>query len=296
MKKTILIISIFAVVNIFAAVCPVWNETTVYNQGDDVCYHDQEYEVAQNVYNISGYDYRPDGPFAHFWQSTDDCDCEEQPQQDCWEFDGGDITNTNNDGNVYIGDKNSGNYIEFSVNPNEGGKLASRDIFGGRVDFSTLGFCLGSDFGGNSIDYVKFNHEGLHVNKIQGVSATNMPITIESDVALESDYKLTAGKLQVNGDAKIYGELFARQVTVTLDAFPDYVFSPSYQLKSLSEIEKYIKKHGTLPNMPSEAEVKEHGVNLGEMNAKLLEKIEEMTLHMIQMQKRIEELEAGLKK
>ena len=91
--------------------------------------------------------------------------------------------------------------------------------------------------------------------------------------------------------ARIDGPLYAREINVTLQDFPDYVFSESYPLKSLAEIEEYIEKHGTLPGMPSEKEVKENGVDLGKLNAKLVEKIEEMTLYMIQLQKRIDELE-----
>lgn len=99
MKNAILILSLFAVVNTFADVCPDWNENTVYNQGDDVCYSNQPYEVAQSVYNISGYDFRPDGPFSHFWQPSDDCNC--GVSADLWELDGQDIENTNS-GDVKI--------------------------------------------------------------------------------------------------------------------------------------------------------------------------------------------------
>lgn len=100
------------------------------------------------------------------------------------------------------------------------------------------------------------------------------------------------GILQVSGDTKIDGELTAKEITVTLDGFPDYVFEKDYKLKSLPELEKFINENGHLPGIPKENEVKKEGMNVGDMQAKLLEKIEEMALHMINMQKRIDELES----
>ena len=102
----------------------------------------------------------------------------------------------------------------------------------------------------------------------------------------------------IGGAAKIDGPVYAREVIVTMDPFPDYVFSTGYNLKPLSEVEGYINKNKHLPGIPSADEVKEKGLSLGEMQAKLLEKIEEMTLYMIELKKennelkeRIEEIE-----
>ena len=62
-------------------------------------------------------------------------------------------------------------------------------------------------------------------------------------------------------------------------------------MQPLSEVEKYIDKKKHLPNVPSEAEVKEKGINLGEMDAILLQKIEELTLYIIDLEKRLKILE-----
>ncbi len=97
--------------------------------------------------------------------------------------------------------------------------------------------------------------------------------------------------LQFSGDTKIDGELWARKITVTLDPFPDYVFSKFYKLKSLKETEEYIKTNGHLPNIPTEQDVKENGVDLGEMQVKIIEKIEEITLYIIELEKRNNALE-----
>ncbi len=61
-------------------------------------------------------------------------------------------------------------------------------------------------------------------------------------------------------------------------------------LPSLSEVESYITRHRHLPGIPSAKEVENNGVDLGEMNAKLLQKVEELTLYVIDLQKQIDEL------
>lgn len=91
-------------------------------------------------------------------------------------------------------------------------------------------------------------------------------------------------KLAVNGNIR------AREIKVENSNWPDYVFTQAYQLPTLHEIEKHIKDKGHLPGIPSATEVRVNGVDLGEMNAKLLEKIEELTLHLIEMKKEIEKL------
>jgi hypothetical protein len=70
----------------------------------------------------------------------------------------------------------------------------------------------------------------------------------------------------------------------------DYVFEKGYNLQNLKEVEDYIKENKHLPNVPSAKEVVEDGVNLGEMDAILLRKIEELTLYIIDLEKKVEEL------
>lgn len=72
-------------------------------------------------------------------------------------------------------------------------------------------------------------------------------------------------------------------------SWPDYVFQDSYELNNIQELEKYIKDHHHLPEIPSAKEVKENGVNLVSMQAKLLQKIEELTLYVIEQNKQLEE-------
>ena len=81
----------------------------------------------------------------------------------------------------------------------------------------------------------------------------------------------------------VAGNMIAESVKIQLQGnWPDYVFSKSYQIPTLSETEKHIQEKGHLPGIPSAEEVKANGIDLGEMNAKLLQKIEELTLHLIE--------------
>ena len=89
------------------------------------------------------------------------------------------------------------------------------------------------------------------------------------------------------------GRIGAREIQVTLaNPFPDYVFASSYRLRSLASLENYINQNKHLPNVPSAAEVEKNGgIELGQMNTKLLEKIEELTLYVIEINKKVEKLE-----
>jgi hypothetical protein len=89
----------------------------------------------------------------------------------------------------------------------------------------------------------------------------------------------------------VEGILGAREVVVTTSPWADYVFRPGYRLQSLNEVSAYIQANGHLPEIPTEAEVKEKGISVGEMQAKLLAKIEELTLHMIELEAKNECLE-----
>lgn len=93
----------------------------------------------------------------------------------------------------------------------------------------------------------------------------------------------------------VKGKIMAEEVRVMLQAnWPDYVFTQDYPLLQLSQVESFIKENGHLPEIPSAAVVQENGLDLGEMDAKLLRKIEELTLYMIELEKRNTDLESRL--
>ena len=87
---------------------------------------------------------------------------------------------------------------------------------------------------------------------------------------------------------EVKGKIKSQEVNVTATGWADYVFASDYKLMPLSELEAFIQKNGHLPEVPTEAEVMENGVNLAEINVKLLEKVEELTLYAINHEERIQ--------
>ena len=84
----------------------------------------------------------------------------------------------------------------------------------------------------------------------------------------------------------------AEEVRVLLEAdWPDYVFDDSYTLTPIPELEKQIENLGHLPGIPSAAEIETNGQDLGEINRLQIEKIEELTLYIIELEKRIRLIE-----
>lgn len=116
----------------------------------------------------------------------------------------------------------------------------------------------------------------------------------------------SADKLYVNGNVGIgttathgyklavAGSVIAESIKVKVQsAWPDYVFSPHAELPSLKFIETFISDKGHLPEVPSARQVSSEGIDVGEMNAKLLKKIEELTLYLIKQNKDIEHLKSS---
>ena len=88
------------------------------------------------------------------------------------------------------------------------------------------------------------------------------------------------------------GRVEAKSMRLSLDIWSDYVFEEDYDLMPLSEVKSFINQNHHLPNVPSEQEMKESGLNVAEVDAKLLEKIEELTLYIIELEERLEKVES----
>jgi len=83
------------------------------------------------------------------------------------------------------------------------------------------------------------------------------------------------------------GLLYAREIKVNLDSWPDYVFDEGYQLMPLSELQTFIRENNHLPNVPSACEMEETGINVAKSNVMLMEKVEELTLYMLQINEQV---------
>lgn len=118
---------------------------------------------------------------------------------------------------------------------------------------------------------------------VGGVFSGNVSI---ATTASFPDYKLAVG-----------GNIIAEKVKVKLAAnWPDYVFKPEHRLPTLKELESFIQLNKHLPGIPSAAEVEKDGLDLGDNQANLLKKIEELTLYAIEQDKRLEEFTGNEKK
>ncbi len=125
----------------------------------------------------------------------------------------------------------------------------------------------------------------------------NVGIGVEDPAAkLHVDGKiLCSGEIEVadlNSNSINVNSLNAKDIQMDMHGAADYVFDENYNLKSLSEIESYVNEHKHLPGMPSAAEMDANGVSVSKISNLLLEKVEELTLHMIELKKENEALKA----
>ncbi|MDR2970494.1 MAG: hypothetical protein LBU83_00995 [Bacteroidales bacterium] len=133
----------------------------------------------------------------------------------------------------------------------------------------------------------------LTTDMLDVVQDVNIGGTTTTDM-LDVVQDVNIGGLFSARNARISTLLCAQEILVKngSSCWPDFVFSKEYKLRPLTELEQFITANQHLPNVPSAEEVKTNGVELGEMNAILLQKVEELTLYIIQMEKRLAELES----
>lgn len=124
------------------------------------------------------------------------------------------------------------------------------------------------------------------------------PLEINTILRTDRDYVSINTTVIPTNLSEVYrlvvgGKILTEGVRVELEAnWADYVFAPNYNLKPIYEVEQFIKDNGHLPNIPNTATVEEEGIDLGDMVTKQMEKIEELTLYIIEMQKQIDALKA----
>lgn len=122
-----------------------------------------------------------------------------------------------------------------------------------------------------------------------------------AELTLKNNGYVGIGTTDPQSKLSVNGEIRATEIKVLADiSVPDFVFEPNYELPTLKEIKEYINQNKHLPGIPSATEIGASGIDLGDMNMRLLQKIEELTLYQIELmekleeqQKRIEHLERG---
>jgi len=151
----------------------------------------------------------------------------------------------------------------------------------------------------NTGNYVKLGFDGGTTPTLFWRNGSNEPLQFKSEVTGNSPLYLSEdGKVGINttnfvGNYSLYieGTAISEEIYVKdVGSWPDYVFSDTYKLMSLSNLEQYIAKEGHLPGMKKASEIEEEGLPLGETERVLTEKVEELTLYILQLKAEIDEL------
>jgi len=123
-----------------------------------------------------------------------------------------------------------------------------------------------------------------------GTQVPTAPLHVTGNVVFGSSAIIPATGYKVSIDGKVICEELRVQLNTV---WPDYVFAKNYRLRPLSELENFILQNNHLPNVPSAKEVERSGFDVGDMNKRLLEKVEELTLYIIQLKKEIDAMKAA---
>jgi len=201
------------------------------------------------------------------------------------------------DGNVGIGTTYPGAFKLYASGNTRFGGTATIGHSGGHYD--EFGYNVGFTSTNDQYTYVvqdaaasiRMGYHGSIEFRTAPSMAANSPLTLTNRMIIKENGNVGIGTLDPGSfKLAVEGKVGASEVVVTLTRpWPDYVFEPRYDLPSLTELETYIKANKHLPEVPTAGEVEENGLNLGEMNALLLKKVEELTLYLIEQHKINEE-------
>jgi len=183
----------------------------------------------------------------------------------------------NRNGNVGIGTASPGSKLTVKGHVNIGGdgnyRLRTRHIDG-------------KSYESTNVDNLYLNY-GIGKKVYVGSFSNTSPST---DLLVSGNVGI--GTTTPDAKLAVNGNIHTKEVKVDLIGWSDFVFKDSYKLPTLKEVEQHIKEKGHLKDIPSAEEVAKNGVYLGEMDSKLLQKIEELTLYTIEQQKAIDALES----
>jgi hypothetical protein len=112
-------------------------------------------------------------------------------------------------------------------------------------------------------------------------------VTTTERMRIDNDGRVGIGTISPTEKLSVNGNIIAKKIKITQSGWSDYVFDDNYKLTTLSSLEAYIRKNKHLPEVPSAKEVEDNGINVGDTQALLLKKIEELTLYLIEQDKKI---------
>ncbi|RYU96351.1 cell division protein ZapB [Emticicia agri] len=193
-----------------------------------------------------------------------------------------------------------------------GGKANSKviinDVAGlGNVGIGTASpaYKLQVNTTGNIAGIVHADNTGIRVGTYIGYSAgwfgtlSNHPLALfvnngNAALTVTTDERFQFGGTTIPAGYKmsVDGKVICTELEVLVTPWPDYVFKPDYRLKPLHEVENFIQTNGHLPNIPKASEIESKSLAVGNMSKLQMEKIEELTLYLIEMNKRLQKVEA----
>jgi hypothetical protein len=168
---------------------------------------------------------------------------------------------------------------------------------GTNLNYTTGGVSIGTSTLSTGNKLSVLGNTDINGNVSIGKSSATSKLEIKGNAADDVAFRIYNSLDTENFKVKSNGFVYAREVQVHPDgtAFPDYVFETNYSLMNLKDLENYIKANKHLPNIPSANQVSVSGFGVAEMQIKQMEKIEELTLYIIEQNKKLATLEEEIK-
>jgi len=160
--------------------------------------------------------------------------------------------------------------------------------FGGRQDYAHVSYIFRPSWGTPSSTYSNFQLQNATNN---GVFTTAVMLTTDGGSSYINSGNVGIGTSNPAYKLDVLGTIRAKEVLVNLDGGADFVFEKGYKLLPIEHVANYVQENKHLPDIPSANDMVKNGVSMGDMQVKLLQKVEELTLYAIQQNKKIETLE-----
>lgn len=179
-------------------------------------------------------------------------------------------------------------YVKGSLN-NWGALRSSSSSymsFGVKADGANIGWLSSSGEASLAKTAITVGNEGFSF-----LTASSQQVAIDSPVTLNEIMRIN-----INGNTSLQGKFEAKEIKVTLTPTADFVFEENYDLPKLEEVAKHIKEKKHLPEIASAKVMEKEGVNVGEFQIKLLQKIEELTLYAIKQERQLKDQQEKIQK
>lgn len=192
-----------------------------------------------------------------------------------------------NGSNSYFQLFNNSQAIKVQIHTNGNSYFGSPGNFG--IGTETPATKLHLFGGGNSYPQLRIHENGGYNSLDIGHDGSNSIFkTNEGNFLFENGNVGIGTSTTGSHKLAVDGTIGAREIRVESGTWSDFVFDSNYTLRNLEELEKFINENKHLPEIPSEEEIIQNGFELGKMDAKLLQKIEELTLYILELNKKIE--------